>query len=382
MKRAVVALSAFLLIPACLPAYPDAARAPDTSNSVNVEVLAEGFQNPWSVTPVPGGGYLVTEKANGLKRIFPDGRIEVVKGVPQDVFTEGQAGYFDVKIAPDYMDAMTIYISYAYGTAKENGTALFSAELWPSGSSGVGLTLTAGETIFRTSPTKDTNAHFGGRLAFLTDQTLVLTLGDGFSYREQAQVKASHLGKILRLNKNGSPAEDNPFASDSGAKPEIYSWGHRNVQGLHYDSETGNLWAHEHGPKGGDELNLLKAGANYGWPIATTGVDYNGASITPLKLAPNTEDFVKDWTPSIAPSGLTIYRGDMFPDWNGDAFVGGLASRDLRRVDLEENQFVKEESLLSNLEGRIRDVRTAPDGALLVLVDNPDNGKLLRLTPN
>lgn len=381
MKRVIAALSA-LLFASCLPGYPEEARAPDISDSVNVEVIVDGLRGPWSVTVVPGGGYLVTEKAQGLKRIFPDGRIEIIKGIPQDVFTEGQAGYFDVKIAPNYTDAMVVYLSYAYGTAEKNGTALFSAELWRPGPNSDGQTLTDGKTIFRASPTKDTNAHFGGRLAFLPDDTLVLTLGDGFAYREQAQVKGSDLGKIVRLNMDGSPAADNPFVKESGSKPEIYSWGHRNVQGLHYDADTGNLWAHEHGPKGGDELNLLKPGANYGWPIATTGIDYNGANITPLKSTPNTESFVKDWVPSIAPSGLTIYRGELFPDWNGDALVGGLASHDLRRVDLEGNQFVKEESLLSDMGGRIRDVRTAPDGALLVIVDDPENGKLLRITPN
>lgn len=381
MKR-TIAVIAGLFLSACLPGYPDEARAPTAGQSINVEVLVEGLKSPWSVAVMPGGGYLITEKANGLKRIFLDGRVLTVKGVPEDVFTEGQAGYFDVKIAPGYTDTMNIYMSYAFGTATENGTGLFSAELQGPGPNGDGLTLTSGKTVFRASPTKDTNAHFGGRLAFLPDDTLVLTLGDGFAYREQAQVKGSDLGKIVRLKRDGSAAKDNPFVGQSDAKPEIYSWGHRNAQGLHYDAESKNLWAHEHGPKGGDELNLLKSGANYGWPIATTGIDYNGAKITPLTSAPNMESYVKDWVPSIAPSGLTIYRGDMFPDWNGDAFVGGLASRDLRRLDLEGNQFVKEESLLADLGGRVRDVRTAPDGALLVLIDNPDNGKLLRLTPN
>lgn len=379
MKRAIAALSA-LLITACLPGYPDEARAPAISKNLTVEVVAEDLKWPWSVAPIPGGGYLVTEKKWGLKRIFPDGRIETVKGVPEDVITGGQAGYFDVKIAPNYTDALVIYLSYAYGTPSENGTALFLAELWRPDTTHDGFTLTDGKTVFRSSPTKDTNVHFGGRLAFLPDDTLVLTLGDGFTYREKAQVKSSHLGKTVRLNMDGSAASDNPFVNDTAAKPEIYTWGHRNVQGLHYDPETGNLWSHEHGPKGGDELNLLKPGANYGWPIATTGVDYNGANITPLKTSPNTEPFVKDWVPSIAPSGLTIYRGEMFPEWDGDAFVGGLASKDLRRLDIERNEFVAEQSLLADLGGRIRDVRTAPDGALLVLIDDPENGQLLRLT--
>lgn len=369
------------LITACLPGYPDEARAPEASKTVTIESVAGGFKGPWSVTPIPSGGYLVTEKNLGLKRVFSDGRVETVKGVPDDVFTDGQAGYFDIKISTTNSNMTLVYLSYAYGTKTDNGTALFVGELDLDNSSNDSLTIRNGNVVFRTSPTKDTNAHFGGRIAFLPDDTLVLTLGDGFAYREKAQVKSSHLGKIVRLNADGSAARDNPFIDDTRAKPEIYTWGHRNVQGLDFDPDTGNLWSHEHGPKGGDELNLLKPGANYGWPIATTGIDYNGANITPLKMSPNTEPFVKDWVPSIAPSGLTIYRGDMFPEWVGDAFIGGLASRDLRRVDLEGDKFIKEESLLSDFGGRVRDVRTDTDGALLVIIDDPENGQLLRLTP-
>ena len=232
--------------------------------------------------------------------------------------------------------------------------------------------------LFRSN---DTSSHFGGRMVFLPDGTLVMSLGEGFAYREAAQDKASDLGKIVRINTDGSIPADNPFVGADGVRPEIYSLGHRNPQGLHFDSVSGKLWAHEHGAKGGDELNLIKPGMNYGWPIATTGVDYNGAKITPFQTYKGMENFVKDWVPSIAPSGLTIYRGDMFSEWNGDALVGGLKSRDLRRVDLEDGKFVREYILLKDLNARIRDVRTAPDGSILILTDDSTEGKLLRLTP-
>jgi len=208
-----------------------------------------------------------------------------------------------------------------------------------------------------------------------------MSVGEGFAYREAAQDKASDLGKIVRINTDGSIPSDNPFIGVDGVRPEIYSLGHRNPQGLHFDSVSGTLWSHEHGPKGGDELNLIKPGKNYGWPIATTGIDYNGAMITPFKSYKGMEPFVKDWVPSIAPSGLTIYRGTLFPEWDGDALVGGLKSRDLRRVDLEDSKFIREYILLEDLNARIRDVRTAPDGSILILTDDDTEGKLLRLTP-
>ncbi len=239
--------------------------------------------------------------------------------------------------------------------------------------------------IFRASPPKAAASHFGGKIAFLPDDTLVLTLGDGFAYREDAQKADTHLGKLVRLNRDGGVPDDNPFLGKSkdgrAFKPQIYSLGHRNVQGLAYDAQTNTLWEHEHGPRGGDELNRIKPGANYGWPLATTGRDYQGARISPYETFEGTIDPIHDWVPSIAPSGLAIYRGDMFPDWNGDALIGGLASRDLRRVDLENGDSVDEESLLADLDGRIRDVRVARDGGVLVLIEDSENGRLLKLLP-
>lgn len=341
---------------------------------LNIEVIAEGLDHPWSVAADDGGLYYVTERGGRLFQITKNGRTEIT-GLPDDIYVEGQAGLFDVVLPSDFTASNQIYLTYAYGTAEVNGTALISAKL-------NGETLGETKTLFRASPPKDTNAHFGARLAILPDQSLILTTGEGFKYREAAQDLESHLGKIVRLLPNGGTPSDNPKL---GGKPQIYSYGHRNVQGVAYDGETDMLWAHEHGARGGDELNKIIAGENYGWPIATQGTDYNGAKITPHKTYSGMKDGEHIWTPSIAPSGLAIYRGDMFPDWNGDALVGGLMSQDVRVVDLERGKSVGETIILSNTEGgihngRVRDVRVERDGAILVLIDAAKTGKLLRIT--
>ncbi len=386
------AIFTLLFTTACLEAQP----APDLnsipSSDFNVEIIADGLNTPWSVVPLPEGGYLVTEKEGILKRIWKDGRISVVTGVPETIYTEQQAGLFDVIIASDYEDSSVIYLSYAYGDAGSNGTALYRAQLTKPdvNDGGDGLTLREGREIFRASPDKDTPNHFGGRIVEMPDKTFILTLGDGFAYREDAQNKNSHIGKIVRLNPDGSAAKDNPFTeqdnSETKARSEIYSLGHRNPQGAHYDAPTQTLWVHEHGPRGGDELNIIKPGQNYGWPTATKGRDYNGARISPFDTYQGMVEPVHDWVPSIAPSGLVIYRGNMFAQWNGDALVGGLAAKSLRRVDIENGKAVGEEILLEDLEARIRDVRIDKDGSILVVTNTkkdmePGGGQLLRITP-
>lgn len=331
------------------------------STEFNVETIAAGLRAPWSVAVMPDGSYLVTEKTGGLKHVLGNGRVAGINGLPDDIYVDQQGGLLDVVLAPDFAFSNTVYLSYASGTKKANTTSVFRAQL-------AGANLIDGKVIFTASPMKDTASHFGGRMDFLPDNSLILTLGDGFAYREAAQDKASNLGKIMRISADGKSSE-------------MYSYGHRNVQGLHIDETTGEIWAHEHGPKGGDELNLIKQGDNYGWPLATTGVDYNGAKITPYKSFENTTPFVYDWVPSIAPSGMTIYRGDLFPDWKGDALVGGLISKDVRHVDLENGTVIGETSLFGDLDARIRDVRTAPDGSILLVTDDPIDGKILRITP-
>lgn len=367
--RKNLAISAAIILSGCLEPQPKPELTNRPVSEFNIDVVAQNLAAPWSVAEI-ADGYVITEKAGKLFRISGTQKTEIT-GLPEDIFSEGQGGLLDVVPSPDFDQSRELFISYAYGDSNTNGTALLRAKVRDD-------RLTESLIIFRASPPKAAASHFGGRIVFLPDDTLVLTLGDGFAYREEAQNVDSHLGKIVRLNRDGGTPSDNPKL---GGKPQIYSYGHRNVQGLAYDDQTNQLWEHEHGPRGGDELNLIKPGQNYGWPIATTGLDYNGAKITPFEKYEGMIDPVHDWVPSIAPSGLAIYRGDMFPEWNGDALIGGLVSRDIRIVDLEGGQSKGEISILSDLDERVRDVRVANDGAILVLTDDPENGRLLRITP-
>ncbi|MEP5175002.1 PQQ-dependent sugar dehydrogenase, partial [Marinobacter alexandrii] len=224
------------------------------------------------------------------------------------------------------------------------------------------------------------DAHYGGRMAQLPDASLIITLGDGFDYREQAQVLGNHLGSVVRIGTDGVAPEDNPFIDSPDARPEVFSYGHRNVQGLVYDPVEQLLISHEHGPRGGDEINVLRPGQNYGWPVITYGLDYTGARITPFTEYPNMEQPLLQWTPSIAPSGMTRYRGELFPEWRGDLFVGALADRSVRRVEFVDGEAEDVETLFKELKARIRDVITGPDGALYLLTDESD-GRVLRVSP-
>ena len=219
--------------------------------------------------------------------------------------------------------------------------------------------------VFSAKPKKAGGSHFGGRLTFLADGSLALSMGEGFEYREASQDDSSDLGKVIRITKKGH---------------SHISKGHRNIQGLAYDSKTDILWSHEHGPRGGDEVNIIIEDNNYGWPMTSHGLDYNGAKITPLKTMDGVSEPLHVWTPSIAPSGLTVYQGDMFPEWRGDLFVGGLASGDIRRLDIEDDKIIDETRLLSEMHERVRDIKEAPDGALLVILEAPENGKLIRIS--
>ncbi len=373
MKRAILLFSALILTACGGGAEPFADIKNIPSTDFTIETISDQLTKPWGVAVLPSGAYFVTEIGGTAKRI-QDGTAQAITGLPPDILVNGQGGLMGVVLAPDFIKTRDIFLTYAYGTEKANGTAVYRARL-------KGDKLEAGRVIFR-STKKAAGSHFGGRMVFLPDGTLVVTLGDGFAYREQAQVLSNTLGKIVRLNRDGTVPNDNPLLGQDGALPKIYSYGHRNVQGLAFDAPSGHLWAHEHGPNGGDELNLIKGGANYGWPLATSGTDYNRAKISPFKTLSGTEDFVYDWVPvSIAPSGLTIYRGDMFPDWQGDALVGALANKSLWRVDLEGTKAVGAERLLGDLNQRVRDVKTDRDGAVLVITESADGGQLLRLTP-
>ena len=342
-----------------------ALSSPSPADDYRLEDWATGLSQPWSIAFLPDGSALVTELGGTLRRIDADGHVgEPLANVP-GVYFAGQGGLFDVVLHPDYANNALVYLSFAEGTPGDNGTAVARARL-------SGARLEAVEIIFRNFSRKDTPVHYGGRMAFLPDGTLLLTTGDGFDYREDAQDVASGLGKVLRMTDDGEPAADNPFPGS----PWVYSYGHRNPQGLAV-SARGVAWLHEHGPRGGDEVNRIERGINYGWPAITYGVDYSGAVISPYTALDGMAQPEHQWTPSIAPSGLCVYEDRLFADWQGDLLVGALVDREVRRLDLEDGRVVAEEALFAEVDARIRDVRVGPGGALYLLT--PD--RVVRVTP-
>lgn len=350
--------------------------APEGTTPLAVETLAEGLENPWCVAFLPDGTILVTERP-GRIRIIRDGALvpAPAAGVP-DVYVDNQAGLFDILVDPDFAENNTLYLSYAHGTARQNATRIARATF-------DGATISDLEVIYEAKPLKDTSLHYGARLAFGGDGKLYATIGEGSRYKERAQVMSTSFGATIRLDKDGSIPEDNADFGD-GALPELWTKGHRNPQGLAWDAARGVMWEHEHGARGGDEINIIEKGNNYGWPLATYGVDYSGARISPFTQYQGTTQPFKYWTPSIAPSGLAIYRGDIFPaDWDGDLLVGAMAERSLHRVDLDEaGREIGEERYL--IGERVRDVRVGPDGAIYATTEDREGapvGKVLRLTP-
>ncbi len=344
--------------------------------SADLERLASGLSRPWSLAFTPDGDILITEKYAGV-RVMRNGALlpGVLPGGPPNVLAKADSGVLDVLLDPDFENNRLVYLSFAEGDEQANRTAVWKARY-------DGQRLTDGKVIFRVRPDKAAPGHPGGRMVFLPDGTFLLTVGDGYEYQAAAQDLGSHLGKILRLTREGAAPADNPFVGREGALPEIWSYGHRNPQGLVRDPETGDIWQHEHGPRGGDEINLMRAGANYGWPLVTHGIDYDGTLISERTHAPGLERCAFFWAPSIAPSGLTIYRGDAFPDWQGKLLVGGLVSQSVVRLrrGKETGLFVEEERMLTPMKKRIRDVREGPDGLIYILTDEED-GELLRLRP-
>jgi glucose/arabinose dehydrogenase len=338
-----------------------------------IEQVAQGLKFPWGMDFTPDGDVLITEKYGGIRvvRAASPGSRVVIEGRPGNVLAEEDSGLLDIALDPDFATNRQVYIAFAEGTKEANRTAIWRATYDGSG-------LRDGRVIFRARPDKSGPSHPGGRLLFLPDRTLLLTVGDGFDYKAAAQDLGSHLGKILRLTRDGAPAPDNPFVGREGALAEIYSYGHRNVQGLALDASTRSVWMHEHGPRGGDEVNLLSAGANYGWPLVTHGIDYDGTLISDRTTATGIERAMFFWAPSIAPSGLAIYRG--LGDWEGSFLVGALAARCVVRLarGKDTGLFVERERLMYGQNKRIRDVRVGPGGAVYLLTDAAD-GELLRL---
>jgi aldose sugar dehydrogenase len=348
------------------------------ASALAVQQVAAGLDTPWGISFLPDGLILVTERIGQL-RVIENGllRAAPVAGVPA-VFAEGQGGLFEAQPHPRFAENRLIYLTYAEGTDSANRTTLARAVF-------DGQSLQDLEVLWQAPPAKEGPAHFGGRMLFLPDDTLILTLGDGFTYREGAQNLDNAFGKIVRLTLEGEPAADNPFIAVTGALPEIWSYGHRNVQGIAYDPSSGRIWTNEHGPRGGDEVNIMCAGGNYGWPVITYGQDYSGAIISPFTEREGMLQPLTYWVPSIAPSGMAFYSGALFPAWQGDLLVSALAGSQLRRVDLDANGArVGEEILLGDIGGRFRHVAQAPDGSIYLLAEataDAVEGQVLRVTP-
>jgi aldose sugar dehydrogenase len=341
---------------------------------VRVETVARGLEHPWGLALLPAGRMLVTERPGRLRLVEPDGRLsEPLAGVPR-VLAHGQGGLLDVALDPRFPDTRLVYLSYAEpGAAGTAGTAVARARLGEGWLEDV-------RVIYQQHPKVEGWNHFGSRLVFGRDGTLFVTQGDRFAYYRGAQDLSVGFGKVVRINPDGSVPRDNPFVGRAGARPEIWSYGHRNVQAAALHPETGQLWTVEHGARGGDELNHPEAGKNYGWPVITYGVDYTGASIGEGTAKPGMEQPVYYWDPVIAPSGMVFYTGDALPGWKGSVVIGSLRPGLLVRLVLEDGRVTREERYLADLRERIRDVRQGPDGLLYLLTDSRE-GRVLRVVP-
>ncbi|HET7275219.1 MAG TPA: PQQ-dependent sugar dehydrogenase [Longimicrobiaceae bacterium] len=362
------------------PAFPGQTRAcaVDSEVAFEVDVLARGLVHPWAVEPLPGGDLLITERPGRLRIVTAAGDIGApISGLPP-VHAEGQGGLLDVALSPTFTSDSTIYWSYAEPRDVGNGTSVARGVLSDDRGS-VGQV----EVIFRAMPTYTNSMHYGSRLAFGPDGMLYITTGERSDtpMRVHAQRLDNHLGKVLRIRPDGSVPEDNPFTGQGDAQPEVWTLGHRNIQASTFDPE-GRLWTVEHGPKGGDEVNLIQAGKNYGWPLVSYGEEYSGEPIPDaVTQREGFEQPVYYWDPVIAPSGAQWYTGEAFPDWRGDLFIGGMVANALVRLEMEDGRVVGEEHLLTDRGQRVRDVRQGPDGALYIVTDE-DNGELWRVAPS
>lgn len=374
--RAVTRLWTSLLIAALGWTICTAQAAPRSFDSaagaVEVVVVARGLEHPWALAFLPDGRILVTERPGRMRLVGRDGTLSApLAGVPE-VHARGQGGLHDVVLAPDFAESRRIYFCYAEPRAPDSGTTLAQARLSDSGLEDL-------RVIFRQQPSWAGQHHFGCRIVFENADTLYLTLGERNRPREKAQTLDNHLGKIVRLHADGSVPDDNPFVERANAQPEIWSWGHRNAQGAALHPDTGRLWLHEHGPQGGDEINVPEPGLNYGWPVITYGREYSGAKVGKgITEAPGMEQPIHYWVPSIAPSGMAFYTAERFVPWKNNLFVGSLKFGQLVRLELDGEKVVHEERLLEGLNQRIRDVRQGPDGYLYLVTDEAD-GRVLRV---
>lgn len=337
---------------------------------VKVGVVTDRLEHPWGLAFLPGGRMLVTERPGRLRLVSSEGRLSApIAGVPR-VLAEGQGGLLDVALDPEFSSNALVYLTYAEPGAGGASTAVARGRLGDARIENV-------EVIFRQQPKVSGANHFGSRAVFSRDGKLFVTLGERFKF-EPAQDISNHLGTIVRINPDGSVPPDNPFAGRSDARPEIWSYGHRNVQGADIHPGTGALWSLEFGPSGGDELNIPEPGRNYGWPLVSWGRHYDGTDIPDPPTRPDLAPSIHHWTPAISPSGMAFYTGALFPAWRGNLLIGGLSSGALVRLVLDGNRVINEERI--PMDARIRHVRQGPDGAVYLLTDEVD-GAILRLTP-
>ncbi|MDP5151377.1 PQQ-dependent sugar dehydrogenase [Rheinheimera baltica] len=338
--------------------------------AVQIETMATGLNHPWGMTFLPNGSILVTERNGTLQHISADGKTrQAINGLPQ-IDARGQGGLLDVIIAADFSTSKTLYFSFSEPGTGGNSTAVARAKL-------IDDTLTDVSIIFSQQPKYDSRHHFGSRLVMDNNGKLFITTGDRGSERTQAQKLDNHIGKVIHINTDGTPSTDNPYVSQANAKKEIWSYGHRNIQGAALHPQTGQLWTHEHGPQGGDEINIALPGKNYGWPLITYGEEYGGGAIGKTAQE-GLEQPLHYWVPSIAPSGMIFYNAELFPEWQNNLFVGSLKFGQLVRLELTGDKVSHEERIM--IGQRVRDVEQGPDGAVYLLTDSSD-GQLLRIMP-
>jgi len=344
--------------------------------NVILESLSDNLNKPWGMAFLPDSSILITERSGSIYHYISSsnssqGQMDIVNGVPQVIAT-GQGGMLDIVVHPNYVDNKLIFFTASYGTTNKFSTVLFRAEFLAGQLSNV-------KKIFQAVDYNNTsNKHFGSRIVIDSDGFIFVGLGDRYYDRDYAQNLSYHNGKVIRIKDNGDIPGDNPFVSMPNAKPEIWSYGHRNIQGLAIHPVTNELWSHEHGPKGGDEINIIKKGTNYGWPLATFGIDYDGSIISKDTTLAGAEDPIYYWNPSIAPCGMNFYNSDVMPQWKGNLFLGALAGKHLNKITIENNKIVDEQRLFQGL-GRFRQAIEGPEGYLYFITENP--GQLFRIKP-
>lgn len=357
------------------PEVPAARQVNTEYMGIEVTRVADGLEHPWALAFLPDGRMLVTERPGRIKLVDGE-RSTDIGGLPDDIVAINQGGLMDVALHPGFADNGWVYLTYSKGTPEATATTLIRGRLQ-------GDELIEVSELFTQDRMSDPGRHYGSRLAFMPDGTLLMSIGDRGSEPPRAQDLGDHAGSLLRLNDDGSVPEDNPFVGRDDVLPEIFSYGHRNIQGLIVHPRTGEIWATEHGPRGGDELNLVKAGQNYGWPVVSRGRNYRTEDTyfeDTLRSKEGMVDPVVDWTPSLAASGLAYVDGERFPRWKDNLLAGGLRAEQVRRVVFDGNVVVHEEELIRGLVGRVRDVRIGPDGDLFVVVD-ARKGAIYRISP-